>query len=226
MDSVILKWPLSREHLECHAAEAVDVGARVDVLRTGLFGAHVRRCPKYGPGHCEPVRAVVRACQALRTIELATRQLDRLRHAEVGDHGVSAIDEDVRRLYITMYDAVRVRVGQCVGNFADERDDVTDRKATFALEAALERLALDERHREVHESVRGIAGGHHGNDVRMAERCRESRLLMEALDAQSGAELGRQHLHHDAPAESNLLGDEHAAHAAAGELAFDPERRA
>ena len=106
------------------------------------------------------------------------------------------------------------------------RDDVGDRQAALALEPVLERLALDERHREVHESVRRFAGGHHRHDVRMAERCGESRLLMEALDAQSRAELGRQHLHHDAPAESHLLGDEHAAHAAAGELALDAERRA
>ena len=41
-----------------------------------------------------------------------------------------------------------------------------------------------------------------------------------------GAQLWRKHLHHDAPAELRLLGDEHAAHAAAGELALDAERRA
>ena len=38
-----------------------------------------------------------------------------------------------------------------------------------------------------------------------------------------GAELGREDLHHHAPAELRLLGDEHAAHAAAGELALDAE---
>ena len=157
---------------------------------------------------------------------LARGERERLRHAEVGDDRVAAVDEHVRRLHIAVDDAVRVRVRQRVGHLAHDRDDVGERQPPFALEPALERLALDERHCEVHEPVRRFAGGHHRDDVRMSERCRESRLLVEPLGAQPGAELGRQHLHHDATAEPGLFGDEHAAHAAAGKLALDTKRRA
>ena len=116
---------------------------------------------------------------------LACGERERLRHTEVGDDGVTAIDENVRRLHVAVDHAVRVRVRQRVGDLAHDRDDVGERQPALALEPVLQRLALNEGHREVHEPVLRFAGGEQRDDVRVAERRGESRLPVEALDAQS-----------------------------------------
>jgi hypothetical protein len=59
--------------------------------------------------------------------------------------------------------------------------------------------------------------------VRVAERRGEPCLAVEALGAHDRPELRRKDLDHDTPAEPGLFGKEHAAHAAASELAFDAE---
>ena len=46
-------------------------------------------------------------------------------------------------------------------------------------------------------------------------------LAAEAVDVETRAELGRQHLDDDLAAERRLLGDEHAAHPPAAELALE-----
>ena len=46
-------------------------------------------------------------------------------------------------------------------------------------------------------------------------------LALEPLDVDRGAHLGRQHLDDDLAAEPGLLGEEHAAHAAAAQLPQD-----
>ena len=82
-------------------------------------------------------------CPSLGSIPLAVRQRDRFRHAEVGDDGVAAVDQDVGRLHVAVHHAVRVRVRQRVGHLADDRDDVGERQPSLALEPLLQRLALD-----------------------------------------------------------------------------------
>jgi hypothetical protein len=46
-------------------------------------------------------------------------------------------------------------------------------------------------------------------------------IAVEAVEAQAGAEVGREHLDYHRPAEAGLLGHEHAAHGAAAELAAE-----
>ncbi len=49
----------------------------------------------------------------------------------------------------------------------------------------------------------------------------ERDLALEPRDRHAPRQLGRQHLHDDAPAERGVLGDEHARHARPAELALD-----
>ena len=159
------------------------------------------------------------------SIPLLARHGNRFRQAEVRDHGVTAVEQDVRRLHIAVHHAVCVRVRQRVGNLPDDRYHVGERQPPLALEPLLQRLAVDERHREVHEPVRRLARGEQGNDVGVAKGGRHPRLAVEALDAQHRAQLRGEDLHYHAPAELRFGGKEHTAHATAGELALDAERR-
>jgi hypothetical protein len=49
----------------------------------------------------------------------------------------------------------------------------------------------------------------------------EQDLVLETLEIHAGREIGRQHFHDDTTTEGAFLGEEHAAHATASELAFD-----
>src|SRR6266536_2681286 len=69
-------------------------------------------------------------------------------------------------------------------------------------------------------------GGEQRDDVRVLQRGGELRLTAEPVDVHAGAELGRQHLDHHAPPQTELLGEVHAAHAAAAELLLEAVRAA
>ena len=62
------------------------------------------------------------------------------------------------------------------------------------------------------------------HDVRVLQRSRELDLAAEPLGVDPGCHLGREHLHHHYAAELDVPRCEHAAHAAAAELALDAVR--
>ncbi len=62
--------------------------------------------------------------------------------------------------------------------------------------------------------------------MRVLQRGSEADLALEPLGAHTRRHLRGQHLHHHLTPEAHFLGEEHAAHAAAAELALDAVRRA
>jgi hypothetical protein len=89
-----------------------------------------------------------------------------------------------------------------------------------AVQPRAQRLAGHVRHHEVRQLVRH-PGGEHGDDVRVLERRGEEDLAPEALAVDPRGELRGEHLHDDASAERRVLGDEHARHPPAPELAAE-----
>ena len=146
--------------------------------------------------------------------------MERLGDAEVGDDRRAAGEQDVLRLDVAVHDAVRVRVLERARHVAQHRHGRVRREPPVAAEPRAQRLALDERHRVVRQPV-ALPGGEHRHDVRVLQPRGDADLAREPLGAHPLGELGREHLHDDAPAERRLLGHEHARHPAAAELALE-----
>ena len=186
------------------------VGRRVP---DGLLRRHVRRGSDGETGRRQGLGPS-------GTRAVARRRLERLGDAEVGHHGVPALEQEVLRLDVAVDDALLVRVRQRVGGSADDLHRLTERQPPVARESLPERLALNEGHRVVEEPI-GVARGEHRDDVRVPKPRRERDLALEPLGAHLARELGRKHLHNDAPTERRLGSHEDAAHAPAPEFALE-----
>ena len=118
-----------------------------------------------------------------------------------------------------MHHAALVRVGERLGDVAQNADHLGDRQRPVAQPCA-QRLALHERHRVVGEALR-LTRRVHRDDIRVLQ-CRDRLdLAFEALDADPLRELGREDLHDDSALEAQLLGEEDARHPAAAEFTFE-----
>ncbi|CAA9305477.1 MAG: hypothetical protein AVDCRST_MAG11-1129, partial [uncultured Gemmatimonadaceae bacterium] len=204
------------EQLVGDHAERVEVGPVVGGGVGGrLLGCHVRGRP-----HCEAER---RAGTLGRARPALGGRRERLRHAEVGDHRVPAREEHVLRLEVPVHHALGVRVGQRVGQLAQEPHGVRDGQRPVARQPRPEGLALDEGHRVERQAVH-LARGVDRHDVRVLQAGGEPDLALEALGREPGGEAGVEDLDGDPPPEPRIERDEDARHAAAPELALQRVR--
>ncbi len=148
---------------------------------------------------------------------LTGRGAHRLGHPEVHHHRMVPRQQHVVRLDVAMDHVLPMRIGQRVEHLLEDPHRVPHRQLALAGQLGAERLALDERHDVVEEVALG-PGGEQRDDVRVLQLGRELDLAVEPLDVDARAHLGRQHLDHHAPAELDLLRQEHAAHAAAAQF--------
>src|SRR5690348_3568436 len=95
-----------------------------------------------------------------------------------------------------MDDAAPMRVAQCSRYLGEYAHCFANRQPAVRREKLLHRLATDERHDVVEQSVRR-ARSENGYDVRMLELRRELDLLPETGRAYRAREVGRQHLDDD-----------------------------
>ncbi len=171
------------QHLVRRRAERVDVGAMVDVgIGARLLGRHVRGRSQRDAGRGERRSAVCRFRH-------------RLRHAEVGHRRRVAGEENVVGLDVAVDDALRVGVVERLGDVAQNRHRLGDRQLA-AHEPRPQRLAFDERHREVRQTVH-LARGQQRDDVRMLEPRGDQDLAPEAVEVDAVAEFGGENLDDD-----------------------------
>ena len=131
---------LAREHLVGHRRQGVLVGPRVDLaLGGGLLGAHVVRGAEGEAGLGDA-----------RSAGLGDGERD----AEVGDHRLARLEEDVLGLEVAVDDAAGMGVGQGVAEQGHQADGLVHRELALALEPGAERLAFDVRHDVVKEGRR------------------------------------------------------------------------
>ena len=91
------------QHFDEHQAQAVDIATVVDDLTPRLLGRQIVRGPEDLAGTGQP------------------RPGQRPGDAEVGDVGVAVtVDEDIRRLQVAMNDILAMRLGQGVGDLAND----------------------------------------------------------------------------------------------------------
>ena len=128
-----------------------------------------------------------------------------------------------------MDDSSRVRVGNAVAYFLEDRQQPRNREArdgvgvaiANVLEDVTQGAALDQLHRVVDRAVGGHADVVQRDNVRVLELPRDLRLRHEAVDGLIGGFLAvEHHLERDGANEVVILRLEHRAHAAGGDDAL------
>ena len=198
-----------------HATEGIDVGARVERLALELLGRRVLRRPD------EHARLRQSAC-ALVLGDAEVREVDVVRAFGSGPRG----DQDVRRLHVAMDEAPRVSAVESSSDLRHQRRHLVQRQRSIALQASLEVGALDVAHGDEQDPVL-VTGLEDRDHVRMVEPRSELRLPREPI-AERGvsAELGREQLERDSPAELKVMSPVDDAHAAVADQrveAISPE---
>ena len=129
---------MTRQHFEENTAEAVNVAAAINRSAGRLFGAHVRCCAQSESSSRE---LLVGYC------------LNRACNAEVGHHSVSVRKQNITRLDVAVDEALRVGMGESVGDFGGNLQCLTNWKRTVSLELFLESWPFHIRHDVVGQSV-------------------------------------------------------------------------
>ena len=164
--------------------------------------------------------------QPIALAALVAARLDRLRDAEVDDlHevGVAALDQvDVLGLHVAVEDPLGVRGAERARHLAGDAQAALDRQRRLAHRQLGQRFAVEELHDDERAAVVGGAEVGDVDDVLVADRAREPRLLQQARDEVAlRDELLQQHLHRDALADDGVLGLVDRAHAALADAAHD-----
>ena len=103
---------LAREHLVQHGCERVHVAARVDAaIARRLLGAHVLRRAEREPRLREAIAAGL---------------LHRERDAEVRQHRLAFLDQDVLRLDVAVHEPLAVRVVERARHLLRDRERLLD----------------------------------------------------------------------------------------------------
>src|SRR4051812_36418315 len=103
-------------------------------------------------------------------------------------------------------------IPQYIHNFCDGKRP--------ALQAMSQRFAIDERHREVRQTI-GVAGRKYRDDVGLAQRRSELDFALEPLDRKALREFRRDDLDHYATPQPGFFGDIDPRHATTAEFAVD-----
>ena len=128
--------------------------------------------------------------------------------AEVRDHRGARRRRDVLRLDVAVHNPTGGRVRQRLRDVPEDRLRLGDRKRS-TLEPRAQALAVHIRHGTPRQSVH-VAGRDDSDDVWLLKCPGERDLALKALSAQTRRQVWRKHLHYHAPAETRLLGHEHA----------------
>ncbi len=133
---------------------------------------------------------------------------------------MTGFDEHVLRLDVAVDHAVLVGEGQGIEHLAKDSRCVADRHRSLAGQARAERLAAYERHHVVQVPV-GHARRQDRHDVRMLEAGDDLDLPPEAVAADPGGRLAREHLDDHVAVERHVPGHEDPRHAGTAELALE-----
>jgi len=194
------------EHLVENAPQGVHVGGNPDrLVAGGLLGTHVVRRAEAQARLGEPAPA---------------RDTHGQRDAEVRDHGLPVLEQDVGRLDVAVDDTLPVRIVQSLGHVGRNAHRLVHRKLVLAVELLPQALALHVRHHVEEEAV-GLARIEEGQDVGMLEVGGGLDLGQEALGPHDRGELRLQHLERDVAIVPHVAREVDRGHPALSELALD-----
>jgi hypothetical protein len=190
------------ERVKSHHAKRIEIAPPIQRLAARLLGTHELR----------------------RTEQLTDRGLAgrvcQPRDPEVGDEGAlsTALEEDVRRLHVTMHDALGMCIRQRPCDLTQDARDFVCRQRTARGDPVGERLAVDVGHDDEHEPA-NLVDGVDRHDVRVGQTRRGGCLVHEPVAKRvAGSEVGREQLDRDEPVEANLAREVDHTHSATSQL--------
>ena len=203
----------SDEHVVHHQAERILIGAAIDLLPLRLLRRHVLE------------RADHRARQRLRGAVL-----DRSRDAEIHNQRIAAgrhrilgclLEHDVLGLEVAVHHPLLVRGREALGDLLRDLDHPIGRQDLGPAKNLRQRLALDERHRQVLDAV-DLAEVVDADDVLVRDLAGQHQLALESqleIFRRGGVRLreGSNHLDRNRHAELVIECLVHGAHAAGAE---------
>ncbi len=186
-----LKWRVTHEALEDHAAEGVEVGATIDPTpqHAGLLWGAVGEAASDARGHCSCIE-----------------QGEVFGDAEVSQArpGTALVEQHIAGLQVAMHDATRVGFGQCVAQIARDAQGLVDRERTVSQPIG-KRAEARAREQQVLTSIGRRARGVERRDAGTVEPRQKTSLV-----SQHRAMFGRAiecELHHErARVESREIG--------------------
>src|SRR5215211_4684647 len=123
---------LASQHLIRNCSERVDITSTIyDPITGCLLGTHVLRCTEREAGLRDAASTSVAYCEC---------------DSEVRDDGLSRLEKNVLGFEITMNDAVRVCIVECVRNCDGHSHCLIDGQLLLAIESRSKGLTVDERH--------------------------------------------------------------------------------
>ncbi len=204
---------LAREHLVQHAAERVEVAARVGGGGEGLFGGHVGGAADRGAGEGEPGRVGVQ----------------RGGDPEVEHHHPAVVpDHHVARLEVPVHHRDGVHHGERGTDLRGDGDRRGDREGVLLGQQVGEAQAPDALHHEVqlagvlprvqHGDQPGVV--ERGGDPALAEEAAAQVVAAPAAGGRRGRgqQVGTEQLDGDPPVQAFVVGRPDLAHAAVADL--------
>jgi hypothetical protein len=203
----------ARDALVEHAAEGVEVRARVDEVAEEVLGRRVREGAREGAS----------------LERLAPRAGEELREAEVHEHHAAVVgEEDVLGLEIAVHHVARVERREAVAEGAEPREEAPPKREVGGLDGRLghrvERFAEGVTCEELHREPRGrrvYAVTEHAHDAGVRHEAERVDLATEVREVRAG--LGAHGLEgHEVP--RRIARAVHDPHPAASDLAFESVR--
>ena len=130
---------------------------------------------------------------------------------------MSFLQQDVFRLDVPMNDTLPVRDRERVGHFLEDLDRIDNRQCAIPVEPIAQRLARDERHHVIQQSVT-FAGCDDGQDMWMLQVGGELGLAAKSRDAHLARQFGRQDLDDQRSRKNGIPGQEQLRHSAGSQL--------
>ena len=191
------------KELEQHDAERVDVAAPVRALARSLLGREVLGAPHHRS-------------------RLSQRALGHASDAEVGDHRPLAREQDVRRLDVTMNDAVLVGMRQRRADLDRELDGSVDRERPVTLDQ-LPQVAVGDVFEHDVGPASVLSPVEHGEDVRMTQARHRPSFAVKACQCVAvGDRAFVQELDRDLPPKDGVEGPVDDRSRTSPELLLEP----
>ncbi len=207
---------LSAQHQVHHHADAVDVGAPVELLTHDPLGSHIVRCSEQTAALGEVAVRIGRRALAKHLRDAEIEHLDHLALTR-------RVQEDVVRLDVAVNDARGMRLGERRAKRHDDLCHSRESNPALSHEKAAERLAGEQLHHEVGDARRRDSEVEYRDSVRMREPARRDTLLAEALQRVRRLVSGSrpEDLDGDRPRKVELYAPEHRSESAGTDLRFE-----